>query len=168
MMYIFHSKQKNKHINSFLFYSYFTSSFSSTVKSKSCLSDLQTASANAPFDGTSAPNSSPVNPKFPSTPSPTTSILGSPPLSPNESTHSLPCLPTGENYSSSKPNLNASRPSLDGYATITSSNAIDRQQLCLSPSMKYLDKNDAMEIQSNTSDDDIERFSESNTIIMII
>ena len=134
------------------------------MKSKFCLSNEQTTSANTHYDATGARNSSPVNPKLPSTSSPTTSILGSPPLSKTESTRSLPCLPTGENYSSSMENLNASQLSLDGYVTITSRNTTDHLQH-LSPSME---KNDALEIRSETNDDDIERSSESNAIIMII
>ena len=133
------------------------------MKNKSCLSDVQTTSVNTLYNGTSGTNSSPVNPKIPPTPSPPTSILGSLPLSPNESTRSLPCLPTGEEYSSSKQILNTSHLSLDGYATVTSSNATDRQQIHISPSMGHFEKNDivfnASEIQSDTSNDDIETSS---------
>ena len=142
------------------------------MKNKSCLSDEQTTSVNTLYDGTSVPNSSPVNPKFSPTPSSPTSILGSPPLSPNESIRSLPCLPTSEKYSSSKRILNTSQLSLDGYATVTSSNAIERQQVHVSPSMEHFEKNDivfnASEIQSDTNNDDIETSGEYITIIIVI
>ena len=133
------------------------------MNSEYCLSDAQTTYVNIPYDGTSGLNSSSV---FLPNPLPTTRIIGSPPSTPNKSTRSLPCLPTGEIY------FSLNQPSLDGYATITSCNATDKVQLRLSPSMEYLDKSDfpfnASEIRSDTSDDDIERPSESNTIIMII
>ena len=139
------------------------------MKSRSCLSDVQTTSVNTLYNGTSGTNSSAVNPP---TPSPPTSILGSPPLSPNESIRSLPCLPTGKEYSSSKQILYTSQLSLDGYATVTSSNATDRQQIHISPSMEHFEKNDivlnASEIKSDTSDDDIETSGEYITIIIVI
>ena len=142
------------------------------MKSRSCLSDVQTTSVNTLYNGTSGPNSSPVNPKFPPTPSPPTSILGSPPLSPNESIRSLPCLPTGEEYSSSKQISYTSQLSPDGYATVTSSNAIERQQVHVSPSMEHFERSDIVfedsEMQSDTSNDDIETSGEYITIIMVI
>ena len=142
------------------------------MKSKSCLSDAQTTSFNTLYDDTSAPNSSPVNPKIPPTPSPPTSILGSPPLSSNESMRSLPCLPTSEKYSSSKQILYTSQLSLNGYATVTSNNTIERQQVHVSPSMEHFEKSDIVfedsEIQSDTSNDDIETSGEYITIIIVI
>ena len=135
------------------------------MKNKSCLSDAQTASVNTPYYGKSALTSSFA---VPSTMPPTTIIPGLPPLIPIESTRSLPCLPTGENYSSSKQILYASQPSLDGHATVTSNNATERVQLLLSTSMDHLDKSDASEVLCDTNVDDIERSSESNFIIIII
>ena len=85
----------------------------------------------------------------------------------------LPCLPTSGKYSSSKKILYTSQLSLDGYATVTSSNAIERQQVHVSPSMEHFEKSDIVfedsEIQSDTSNDDIETTSgEYITIIMVI
>ena len=138
---------------------YFTSPFSSFIKSKPSLSDTQTRSVNALYKCRSAPISSSVFSKITPTLSPTSSISSSP-KSPNTSTRSLPCLPTAGNYSSSKQLLKTHQPSSDDYVIFTSSSATDRQERCLLPSMGYLEKSDRVFKEGKTDEKNNESVSD--------
>ena len=120
---------------------YFRNPFSSSMKNKSSQSDTQTRSVNALYKCKSAPNSPSVLSNITPTPSPTNIILGSL-ISPNKSTHSLPCLPTAGNCSSLNQPLTPYTPSVDDYVIFTCTSATDSQQRQLSPSMGYLEKID--------------------------